>query len=716
MKRLNPLDWLDGDEHPLAAAFCSFTFDPEFFENHILRAALRLRFDPVEEPRRYHQEARAALQQIPVATIVDARMRPPGHRLPYDLLEVGGTIFHPKLALLLFEDHARLLIGSGNLTRGGYGDNAELWFHHDASYDGDAGVLLALRGFLERVQAHCRNEGTQLDLILEMLSARLPRGTSQSRVALLSSYEGALLDQFRALVPDDARLVGAGVLAPFFETDDVQASDLGTLDAVLNALTDDVDGPVDVGFVWDPSPLRTETPLDHLEDAVGKLCVWSLQDEDGSPSTEYLTLRSVTERQINYLDQHGRNRRWDRSDAEEAMQTGDFGPVGQIDVFAPAHLVQSLNARRRVDFWLHPSWQYVDGRPCRRPLHAKLLLLNLVVGKKRSTLALVGSPNPSRAALLRGATEGGNVELAVAFMLEGHLTLRDLCTEIVHAPLDQMTLRERTYPVGDPNLGLWIESAVHNAGERSLTIEWAKEGPAPLPTWDLKYLDRSLSRGNGPPSQPFVIANFDLSPASCEVRLCTNGHAFTVPITVRDLSALPVDASLAELSLQELLALLGRRIGKERLGTLRGEKGQAGSQIALEAIFGEGFGPTDVFRAWWALEEDLSSPRTTLGGFRLQLEGALGCRAIWTRLLESLEAADERARLSPDEAWFYGAELRRTLGRIEVPDGPDSRAKKELLNAFLKDLDASLRPHAPDVGRAPWIAAVTNHYALEGKP
>src|SRR5690606_19735820 len=42
------LDRLPAEEPCLGAVFTSYGFDPNFFENHVLRAVLRLRSDPVE--------------------------------------------------------------------------------------------------------------------------------------------------------------------------------------------------------------------------------------------------------------------------------------------------------------------------------------------------------------------------------------------------------------------------------------------------------------------------------------------------------------------------------------------------------------------------------------------------------------------------------------------------------------------------------------------
>ena len=56
----------------------------------------------------------------------------------------SGFRFHPKAVLLSGTKKATLLIGSGNLTFGGWRENAEVWFRYDSDTDG-TGVFAAFR-------------------------------------------------------------------------------------------------------------------------------------------------------------------------------------------------------------------------------------------------------------------------------------------------------------------------------------------------------------------------------------------------------------------------------------------------------------------------------------------------------------------------------------------------------------------------------------------
>ena len=141
---------LVADSPCIAAVFCTYNFDPSFFEEQVLRAVLQINADPEEAVLAFLEESRRALKETPVAVLVDASMRRPGRRLPYDQLLVRQRTFHPKVALLVFDDHARLLIGSANLTRSGFEQNLEAGFLRQLRYDdpADCETLREARAFL----------------------------------------------------------------------------------------------------------------------------------------------------------------------------------------------------------------------------------------------------------------------------------------------------------------------------------------------------------------------------------------------------------------------------------------------------------------------------------------------------------------------------------------------------------------------------------------
>ena len=61
-----------------------------------------------------------------------------------------GFRFHPKAVLLSGEEAGTLLVGSGNLTFGGWRENGEIWTHFESGSDG-AGPFRAFRNYLSEV-------------------------------------------------------------------------------------------------------------------------------------------------------------------------------------------------------------------------------------------------------------------------------------------------------------------------------------------------------------------------------------------------------------------------------------------------------------------------------------------------------------------------------------------------------------------------------------
>lgn len=64
-----------------------------------------------------------------------------------------GFRFHPKAVLLSGEESATLLVGSGNLTFGGWRENAEVWLRFDSELDGVA-PFHTFKGYLNEILSH----------------------------------------------------------------------------------------------------------------------------------------------------------------------------------------------------------------------------------------------------------------------------------------------------------------------------------------------------------------------------------------------------------------------------------------------------------------------------------------------------------------------------------------------------------------------------------
>lgn len=706
------LDRLPAEEPCLGAVFTSYSFDPGFFEDHVLRAVLRLTSDPVEQGARYHSEARSVLQETPVAVIVDAGERRPGRRLPYDLLEISDTVFHPKAVLLLYKDHARFMVGSGNLTYSGFGGNVELFLTLELKYDdaADASILQAFDGHLNRIASLTRQKGTQLGLFRSELVRRMGAATADSSVpamVLVDSTVAPIIEQLQALLPQNAVIERIGMLAPFYESDADGELDVSS---VFGALVPGVSDPaiLDVGVAWENAQVFPDGDMVSLENGIGKLWAWA-QDTDTGRVVDYLVPTSIGSSTLGYTDQQGIGRRRPLADAQAAAERRDFWMLPRPIAFAPTAALEAATSRfADVRLWLHPARRMVEGRIVHRLLHAKLLLVAYSVGASRRTLVLVGSANMSRRALLFKAGPGqGNVELGLAFQLEGSYSLIDFVPELVYAPKSALELQERQFPQVARNFALMIETAIHDPAERTLAVTWT-ESVTDLPAWRLTYCGNEIAQSTTPPSGNLIVSDFVLQPSSAELVLHVDGREFPVSILVTDLIALPAVAVGTGPGLNELLMLLGRRIGAERAVQIAERKSIAdGESDSLSAFFGDGFSPTDVFRAWWAVAEDLQDPELSVLAFRLRLEGALGVGAAWARMLD---AAVTEHSLQPFEVWFYGAELLRELGNIKLAPAVDRAAREAVLAKFRNRIQADLAALKITDDNRPWMQIVRKFY------
>lgn len=707
----------------LGAVFCSYTFDPSYFEDRILRALLRLQGDPEEEAVRYHEEARAALRETPVACFVDARVRRGGRRLPYDLQLIRERTFHPKVILVLYEEEARVAVGSGNATRPGHEQNVELFFTRTLRYDvpADAAFLRKVDGFLRSCAALATHPGTQLTLVRSALAARIsdtpfPSGHAPTDALFVDTFSVSMLDHLKEALPEDARVTRVGILSPFFEQDDLDiANDTTGLASVLSellALRPGSPPPLDLGVPWEDAPLappyRGGTPV--LAEGEGRL--WASRyresvDGEDLERLEYFGINRVTAKRVEIQLGPGRLGRYEREAFEHEVAEGRMWPVEPPTVHAPRRILERIVREHEVQLWLHPTATLTPaGRASRRPLHAKLFLLTVTNAGRTLTYALIGSANASAAALSRGVEQGGNVEAGVLLCLDGEVRLPEVLPSLVCAPFESARFEEREAPGADDDFSAWLEDVVHDAAARTLTVTWSQQGPEGLEAWSWWYLDRELAKGVGPGSGPVVLSDFDLAAAGAELEFRAAGRSWLVPIRVADLAMLPTSAHLAGLGVRELLALLARRVGAERLSILREQRGVAGVDSILDSVFGEGFGPTDVFKAWWGLKEDLLAA-STVSAFRYRLLGPMGARTLWERLRDL-----PRDSVSDDEIWVYGCELFRELDQLVLPESADLEAKQALLAELRTLLRADLTRLRPR--GAGWLDGVVRFYGLEG--
>src|SRR5690606_20156569 len=239
-------------------------------------------------------------------------------------------------------------------------------------------------------------------------------------------------------------------------------------------------------------------------------------------------------------------------EAHDALEEQELWPSVEPIVYAPPAAIESAKESfAELQLWMHPATRLVEGRPLHRPLHATLLTIQYAIDDEPQTLVVVGSANASRAALLRTAASGGNVELCVALRVDGAHGLRDLCPELVAVPIGSADIKEREYPELAENWALSIRGIVYDAASKALVVEWDTEHEHELPAWSLTYRDDVLANGPHRPAASTVITPFELHRSSAELSLLVGDTAYPIPVLIRDLVDLPSGPGEGLLGLRE---------------------------------------------------------------------------------------------------------------------------------------------------------------------
>jgi hypothetical protein len=126
---------------PLVCIASTYTFHASFLESELLPRFLGLKFDETEGVRPFVVEREQALATARVGVLVDAdHLDPSQTTLRWDQLpvRVPRGAQHSKIVLLVWENYARLIVSSANLTRSGYRRNREIagvldFFDHESS-------------------------------------------------------------------------------------------------------------------------------------------------------------------------------------------------------------------------------------------------------------------------------------------------------------------------------------------------------------------------------------------------------------------------------------------------------------------------------------------------------------------------------------------------------------------------------------------------------
>jgi hypothetical protein len=206
---LDPLHLISA--HPWQrAAFTTYALSLSFFEAIVLDALVRA-------------EAHEALILADVDGVRAALGEQGARRVGRDYevepvaVEAGG-VFHPKITVLTAPDECHLLVGSGNLTFGGWGGNFEVIEHLHPSFAADA--IEDAAGFFDLLSAtgHIRHAaGEHCASIASDLRAAI-RGTSRNGgIRIFHSLDGAISEKLVEAADDLGGATRLVVAAPFWD-------------------------------------------------------------------------------------------------------------------------------------------------------------------------------------------------------------------------------------------------------------------------------------------------------------------------------------------------------------------------------------------------------------------------------------------------------------------------------------------------------------------
>jgi hypothetical protein len=138
----------------------------------------------------------------------------------YDVepIAVHRGVFHPKMSVLTAEDECHLLVGSGNLTFGGWGGNFEVMEHLHPSFAadaiGDAADFFEYLALADHVRLGAAN---RCAAIAADLRASIQGKSLSGNIRLFHSLDGAISHKLAQVVEDLGGAVRLVVAAPFWD-------------------------------------------------------------------------------------------------------------------------------------------------------------------------------------------------------------------------------------------------------------------------------------------------------------------------------------------------------------------------------------------------------------------------------------------------------------------------------------------------------------------
>lgn len=668
------------------AVFTSYDFDEVFFES-VLATLLPIHADPDTDPHRFVDEGRRRLRETPVLVMIDGYRPRGGHRLPFDLLRAPPDVaFHPKLALTLYEDHARLMVGSANLTEGGYGGNAELVAQLVLDYRADRGLIDDVCALV--AAAGAKGEAWErLRAQLSLLGRRSGRARGHAARLLCSTRGTSVVEQLVASLPKKARIAGVSLLLGAQPEDD-HSSDSKILDGLLDGLEKRQKKlpTIELGLPWEGNPVAPppEPQPVVVEDLIGKLCA-RLEGEPAS--VRYLVPLRIEGKDV-VCDAGAETVTIGKRElkAELAASPPRLWPLEELTAIAPVEAIDRLLERAPARFFVFPELRLEHGRVFRRALHAKLIAVRTIEGSAERTHLVVGAPCFER----QSNAANTLIDAALYEVHPGHLTLQSLAPELAPAPVDQLYMQNRPVPASAPAERSPLQDAIYDAETRTLSLAFAPGASSVSVVY--QTIDDELEIVSGSPHLHHQLPSFPLDHHSSELRVDVGEQSWLVPIAFRHLPRLRCEEPEETLAFWPFVHLLSGRVDVDA------RQATSDTELPLDRASAQ-----RVFRAVAVLADGLAAGGPSLGAFEVALDGPTGLRRFAARWLE--EVQDDS--LGKDESWLYGEELARTLAAINFGRGAAAEHKRGVIDALLVDLRARLDKLAP---RAPYVKGLRRLY------
>ena len=206
---LKPVDLVEA--HPWqSVVFTTYALSLSFFEAVILDALVR---------------GGGASQALVLADVdgVRASISEQGaHRVgkEYEVEPIAVTsgVFHPKVSVFISTDECHVLVGSGNLTFGGWGSNCEVLEHLHAGFAVDA--IRDTADFFERISRNTRirhGAAEHCALIAADLRRSVRGRTGNGDIRLLHNLERSIAEQIAAAAADLGGVERLVAAAPFWD-------------------------------------------------------------------------------------------------------------------------------------------------------------------------------------------------------------------------------------------------------------------------------------------------------------------------------------------------------------------------------------------------------------------------------------------------------------------------------------------------------------------